>query len=106
MIGWLRRWGWVIGVVAVAILLWILSRGKAPPPKKELDAALRATKAEAAADRMAAERGHEAALKAIEEDYGEELKRLENDEAEKVERLKRDPGRLARLLARDAARGG
>lgn len=106
MIGWLRRWGWLVGVVALAVLIWIISRGKTAPPKTEIEAAKRAIDAEAKAEKLAAVLGHHEAVRQIEEEYGENLKALEAEEAEQVERLRADPGRLARLLARDAARRG
>jgi flagellar biosynthesis/type III secretory pathway M-ring protein FliF/YscJ len=104
LIGWLRRWGWVVGVVAVAVLIWILSRGKAQPPTTELKAAVDAARAEAKAEKLAATIGHREAVKRIEEEYRDSIQKLEKKEQEQVEELKQDPGRLARLLARDASR--
>lgn len=102
MIAWLKRWGWIVGIVIGAAVLYLLTRNQKHLPLDALDSALKAARAEEKAEKMAAELGHERALQAIEEEHRDRLEQLKKEDAAKVEELSKNPGKLARMLARDA----
>ena len=104
MISWLRRWGWVAGVVVIAIAVYMLTRGKTPPPIEAINTAVKAAKADYEAEVMAAELGKEKAIAKIEADNKEAIDALDDQEKKQAETLRKDPRKLARFLVRAGAR--
>ena len=114
---WWERWGraaarwagfafFVLGVIA-AFAVW-RRRGGGPvtTPTHRILTEMKAIQAAAEADKVVAQRGHDEAIKSVEEEHATAMARL--DEAQKAEaaRLTKDPGELARFLVRAAGRAG
>lgn len=86
----------LLGALA-GLVLFITSggRGKLPSLKKDF----RRINAEADAKKLVAKKGHDEALRAIEEKHKEALDGLDSEQKEEADRLRRDPVALSKYLA-------
>ena len=101
MIDWIRKWWWLIGLVALAVLIWVKSGGQIVP---DIEAEVNAAKATAAAKKLQARVGRERAKKQIEEQYAETINTLDETQKKEVKKLKQDPGARSRFYARLATK--
>ena len=99
---WVKRWGWVALVVVGAVLAVIFRRKTLPGTN--VDATIAAARADAEAERVIAAKGHEEAIKAVEEKYAAVKTALEEKERAEAEELRADPRALARFLAAAGSR--
>jgi len=103
VIAWLKRWGWVVLVIAGGVLLYVLTLGRSKPPiTREIEAA----KAEAKAAKLEARVGRDEAVRQIEEEYQETLAELESRQKDEATKLRKDPKQLSKWLARVASTKG
>lgn len=98
MIETIKKYSFLIAIVGIGILLFIVSRGKAPIPDFKLEK--EALDARAEADKLKATIGHEAAVEAVEHKYEESLKKLDEDQKEQAKELRKDPAKLAQWIVR------
>lgn len=97
MIGWLRRWGWLVAFIIAAIVIVIVTVGAVRPDiKREIEVA----KADAEATKLEAKVGWEEAVKRIEEEHKTTLESLNGSQRFQAEKLKEDPVALSRFLVR------
>lgn len=99
MLAWIKRWGWLVAFVFVAVLLIVLTAGTVRP---NIKAEIAAAKADAKAEKLEAEVGHAEAVTKIENEYHETIAKLEIRQAIEAKRLRADPRALSRFLARAA----
>jgi hypothetical protein len=97
MLSWLKRWGWVIAFIAVAVLIYVLTAGQ---KKLNIGAEVKAAKAEAKAEKLLAKMDRDAAVKVIEEEHRETIEKLDERQKKEAEVLRKDPRELSRWLAR------
>lgn len=101
MIEFLRKWWWLIGLLAVAVAVAIITKGKVLPDLEEIT---KTANAQAKAKKLEAAIGRDAAKKQIEEDYAETIEKLDDKQKVEAETLKDDPGARARFYARVAVK--
>lgn len=96
---WFRKGGWLV-LVAIGLVVMVCSR------RRSLSAALSAyvreitqVRAEAAAERIVVEKGHDEAIRTIHAQYAAKLEELHRVDAAKATELQNDPVQLARVLA-------
>ena len=95
---------WYIPVaVGIAILLWIITRGRALPPTSIFKTELEAIRAAAKARDYEAMLGTQDAIEEIKKDYAQELLKLNAEQAQKAEELNNDPVALSKFLVRVAS---
>jgi hypothetical protein len=95
---------WYIPVaVGIAILLWIITRGRALPPTSVFKTELEAIKAAAKARDYEAMLGTQDAIEAVKKDHLQEILKLNEAQAQKAKELNNDPVALSRFLVRAAS---
>lgn len=95
MLGWLRRWGWIVLFAIGAILVVVFSAGKV---KLDLGREIKAAKAEGEVEKIANSVGRDAAVRHIEKVHAKALAALDEKNKVQAEALKQDPKALARFL--------
>ncbi len=99
------RWGVLSGgvlaalFIGLAVLGWIVTRGRSPP-MGGLDNELKAIRAGARARETEAQLGSQAALAEVREEHRTELLKLDAEQAKKAEELRDDPVALSKFLVR------
>jgi hypothetical protein len=91
-------------MIAGGLGLFILTRGKRGLGDGQIKAELRGIRAEAEAERLVAELGHEKAVKAIETHHADAVAKLDHKEKLEAETLRKDPKKLSRFLVNAGTR--
>lgn len=99
MIDKLKNYAIVAVILGIAVLTYVLTKGKSPIPsaKKEMEV----IKLKSEVKKLQAEQGLEASLRAVEDKYAQRLHALDEASAEQADALRSDPVALAEFLVRN-----
>lgn len=98
MIDFLKRYWPLFALASGGLILFLVTRGRKGLSPPAIATELRAIRAEAHAEKAAAELGHEKAVEAIEAKHAEAVAKLGDEERAQAELLRKDPKALARFL--------